>query len=393
MNKNYKKTKLACYMGFITQAITANFMPLLYLTFYKMYEISLAKIAMISTTFFVTQLIVDFLCVKLADKMGYRKSIILSEIMAGTGLVMLSFVPDIMPDHYMGIILCTIVYAIGSGLIEVLCSPIIEACPFENKAGMMTLLHSFYCWGSVGVIFLSTIFFKVFGIDRWRILALIWALVPLLNIYNFATCPIEPITEENEGMKLSVLLKQKLFWLFIILMVCAGACELAMGQWASSFVESALHVSKSVGDLTGPCAFALFMGVSRVLYSKYGEKRNLTVFMMICGILCLSSYLIASLTSLSIMGLIGCMLCGFSVGIMWPGSISIASKKMPKAGTALFAFLALAGDLGGALGPAVVGTVSQRASDDLKAGILAGILFPIVLIICTILLNKKNPDT
>ena len=392
-NKNYNKTKLACYLGFITQAITANFVPLLYMTFYKMYEVSLAKIALISTTFFVTQLIVDFLCVKLADRIGYRKCIIISEVMAGSGLIMLSFLPDIMPDHYLGIILCTIVYAIGSGLIEVLCSPIIEACPFENKAGMMALLHSFYCWGSVGVIFFSTVFFKLFGIEKWRILAVIWALVPILNVYNFATCPIEPITDEKDGMKLSMLFKQKLFWLFIILMVCAGACEIALGQWASSFVESALHVSKSIGDLAGPCAFALFMGISRVLYTKYGEKRNLTVFMLISGILCLSSYLIASLTSLSIMGLIGCMLCGFSVGIMWPGSISIASKKMPKAGTALFAFLALAGDMGGALGPAVVGTVSQKANDNLKIGILAGIIFPVVLIICTIILHKKNPDT
>ncbi len=390
MNKNYNRTRIACYFGFVTQAITANFAPLLFLMFYRTYGISLGKIAMISTTFFITQLVVDLLCVKLADRIGYRISIVASEILSAAGLILLSFLPDLLPDPYVGILLSTVVYAVGSGLIEVLCSPIIEACPFDNKAGMMTLLHSFYCWGAVGVVLLSTLFFHVFGIERWRILALLWALIPFLNTFNFLTCPIESVTREEGGMKLRELLRRKLFWIFIILMICAGACEISMAQWASSFVEASLHVSKSVGDLAGPCAFALFMGISRVLYSKFGEKWNLTVFMLISGILCLVSYLMASLSSLSVFGLIGCMLCGFSVGIMWPGSISISSAKMPNAGTALFAFLALAGDLGGALGPALVGNVSQRAGDDLRMGILAGIVFPIVLIGCVLILNRPE---
>ncbi|MCR5797395.1 MAG: MFS transporter [Eubacterium sp.] len=386
MNKRYNRTKIACYLGFITQSITGNFIPLLFLTFHRNYGLSLTKIAMIPTAFFITQLIVDLLCSKLADKVGYRKSIITSEILAGCGLIMLSFVPDIVPNPYIGILLCTIVYAIGSGIIEVLCSPIIEACPFENKAGMMTLLHSFYCWGAVGVVLLSTIYFKIFGIDNWRILAIFWAIIPLINVYNFSVCPIEPIVEENQGMKMGALLKQKVFWLFIVLMVCAGACEIAMGQWASSFVESSLHVTKDVGDLAGPCAFALFMGISRVLYTKYGEKWNIIRFMLLSGFICLTSYLITSLTNWSVVGLIGCMLCGFSVGIMWPGAISISSQKMPRAGTALFAFLALAGDMGGVLGPTVVGAVSQQADDNLRIGILAGTIFPAILIICMIIL-------
>jgi len=387
--KKYNRTKIACYLGFITQAITANFMPLLFLTFHRDYGISLERLAMISAVFFITQLIVDLLCVKLADKIGYRKSIIIAEIMAGAGLILLSFLPDIMPDRYAGILICTIIYAIGSGLIEVLCSPIIEACPFENKAGMMSLLHSFYCWGSVAVVLISTVFFNLAGIGRWRIMALLWALVPLFNVINFAVCPILPINEEGgEGMKLTELLKNKLFWLFVVLMICAGACEIAMAQWASTFVESALGVSKSIGDLAGPCLFAVFMGISRIFYSKYGEKWDLTLFMLISGVLCLISYLLAALSDLSIMGLAGCVLCGFSVGIMWPGSISISSKKLEGAGTALFAFLALAGDCGGAAGPALVGAVSQRCADDLKMGILAGTIFPVILIICSLILLR-----
>ncbi len=387
--KKYKRTKIACYLGFITQAITANFVPLLFLTFHRDYGISLEKLAMISAVFFITQLIVDLLCVKLADKIGYRRSIIIAEVAAGTGLILLSFLPDILPDRYPGILICTIIYAIGSGLIEVLCSPIIEACPFENKAGMMSLLHSFYCWGSVAVVLVSTVFFNLAGIGRWRIMAVLWAIVPLFNVINFAVCPILPINEEgSEGMKLTALLKNKLFWLFVVLMICAGACEIAMAQWASTFVESALGVSKSIGDLAGPCLFAVFMGISRILYSKYGEKWDLTGFMLISGFLCLISYLIAALSDHSIMGLAGCVLCGFSVGIMWPGSISISSKKLEGAGTALFAFLALAGDCGGAAGPALVGAVSQRCADDLRMGILAGTVFPVILIICSFILLK-----
>ena len=392
--KKYNRTKIACYLGFITQAITANFVPLLFLSFHRDYGISLERLAMISAVFFITQLIVDLLCVKLADKLGYRRSIIIAEVAAGTGLILLSFLPDIMPDRYAGILICTIIYAIGSGLIEVLCSPIIEACPFENKAGMMSLLHSFYCWGSVAVVLISTVFFNLAGIGRWRIMAVLWALVPLFNVINFAVCPILPINEEgSEGMKLTELLKNKLFWLFVVLMICAGACEIAMAQWASTFVESALGVSKSIGDLAGPCLFAVFMGISRILYSKYGGKWDLTVFMLISGLLCLISYLLAALSDISIMGLAGCVLCGFSVGIMWPGSISISSKKMEGAGTALFAFLALAGDCGGAAGPALVGAVSQRCADDLRMGILSGTVFPVILIICSLILLKYKKRT
>ena len=388
--KNYQKTKLACYLGFITQAISANFAPLLFLTFYRTYGISYADLALIPFAFFLTQLIVDFLSAKFVDKIGYRTSVVIAQITSGAGLLMLAFLPDLFPRPFTGILVCVIVYAIGSGLIEVLCSPIIEACPFDNKAGMMSLLHSFYCWGSVGTILGSTLFFALFGTAHWRILACLWAIVPLYNIYNFATCPIEPIVSEGESMTITQLLKTKIFWVFIVLMVCAGASELSMSQWASAFAESSLGVSKTTGDLLGACGFAVFMGLSRVWYGKYGEKVELTRFMIASGLLCLCSYLLTAFAKWPAMGLAGCMLCGFSVGIMWPGSISISSSRLPKGGTALFALLALAGDLGGASGPAIVGNVSHALGENLQSGILAGICFPIVLVISVLILRRRT---
>lgn len=387
--RNYKKTQLACYLGFVTQAICANFVPLLFLTFHKAYNVSFGMLALISTCFFITQLVIDFICAGIVDKLGYRACVIAAEITSGLGLAGLAFLPDLLPSAFAGIIVCVIIYAIGSGLTEVLVSPIIEACPFENKDAMMSLLHSFYCWGWVAVVLGSTAFFAICGIDNWRILALIWAIIPLYNIYNFATCPIDPLVEEGKSMTMGELCRTKMFWIFIVLMVCAGSSEIAMAQWASAFAESALHVSKTVGDLAGPCGFAVFMGISRLLYGKFGDKVDLTIFMMASGVMCLACYLLAGLAEAPILGLIGCAACGFSVGIMWPGSISISSKILPTGGTAMFALLALAGDLGGAVGPAIIGNVSQKAADNLQAGVLAGIGFPIVLVISVLYIRKK----
>lgn len=394
LTKNYKKTQLACYLGFVTQAICANFLPLLFLVFHEQYSISFGNLALISTTFFFTQLIVDFICAKVVDRIGYRPCVVAAEVTSGLGLAALAILPDIMPSAFVGIIICVIIYAIGSGLTEVLVSPIIEACPFDNKEAMMSLLHSFYCWGSLGVILGSTLFFNCFGLDNWRILAIIWSLIPLYNIYNFVTCPIDNLLEEGEGMTMGQLFKSKFFWIFIILMVCAGSSELSMAQWASAFAESALHVSKTVGDLAGPCGFAICMGISRTLYGKFGEKVDLSIFMIASGILCLCCYLLAGLAAIPFMGLIGCAVCGFSVGIMWPGSISISSKVIPRGGTAMFALLALAGDLGGSVGPAIVGNVSQLTGDNLQAGVLAGIGFPIGLVLCVLAIRKQyNKNT
>ena len=386
---NYRKTLMACYLGFITQAIAANFAPLLFLTFKNTYEIPLEKIALIPTVFYLTQLLIDLVATKFADKIGYRTCVVASQVLSATGLALLAFLPELLPMPFIGILVAVVFYAMGSGLIEVLISPIVEACPFENKEGMMSLLHSFYCWGAVGVILGSTMFFAVFGTKHWQILTLIWAVIPLYNTFNFITCPIEHLVEEGKGMHISQLLRLPLFWLLVLLMVCSGASEMSMAQWASAFTESAMGVSKIIGDLVGPCLFAVFMGISRVFYGKMSAKLDLSKTMLGCGTLCIVCYLLASLSASSIMGLAGCALCGISVGIMWPGTISISAKKCPAGGTAMFALLALAGDLGGSIGSSVVGCFSGMAGGNLKIGLLVAVIFPILLVLALIVLRKR----
>ena len=388
--KNYKKTKLACYLGFITQAVAANFAPLLFLKFHTDYDISLGNIALISTFFFFTQLLVDLFCAKYVDKIGYRVCIVASEVCSAAGLAGLALLPEIMPSPFTGIIISVILYAIGSGLIEVLGSPIVEACPFENKEATMSLLHSFYCWGAVGTILVSTVFLMIFGIDSWKWLAVSFAIIPAINIYNFATCPIELLVEEGQGMGIRKLFSNPMFLIAIVMMVCSGASELAMAQWASAYAESALGFSKAVGDIAGPCMFAVTMGISRVLFGKASDKMNLNRFMIGSGILCFVCYLLASFSDNPIIGLAGCIVCGFSVGIMWPGTISISSKAFPTGGTAMFALLAMAGDLGGSIGPAIVGRVADMFGGSINVGMRIGLLFPITLCFMLFLFNIMN---
>ena len=389
---NYRKTKTACYLGFVTQAIAANFAPLLFLKFHNDYNISLGNIALISTCFFFTQLLVDLFCAKFVDKIGYRICIVASEVCSAAGLIGLAFLPDILPNPFAGILCSVIVYAIGSGLIEVLGSPIVEACPFENKEATMSLLHSFYCWGAVGTILISTLFFLLFGMDSWKWLAVLWALIPTYNIYNFATCPIEHLVEEGNGMSIRELFQKPLFWISVCLMICSGASELAMAQWASAYAEAALGLSKAIGDLTGPCMFAVTMGISRVIFGKYGDRIDLMKFMTGSGILCVVCYLLTSLSSNPLIGLIGCIVCGFSVGIMWPGTISISSKKFPLGGTAMFALLAMAGDLGGSIGPGIVGYITQAAGDNIRIGMSVGLVFPVILLVMLFILSIEKHD-
>ena len=388
--KNYKKTLTACYLGFVTQAITANFAPLLFLTFKNTYGITLDRIAMIPMVFYLTQLFVDLAATGFADRVGYRTCVAASQVLSAAGLVMMAVLPEVLPSPFAGLMVSVVLYATGSGLIEVLVSPIVEACPFDNKDGVMSLLHSFYCWGAVGVIAGSTLFFMLFGTENWKILAFLWALVPLLNTFNFISCPIERLVEEGENMGVGRLLKTPVFWLMIILRVCSGASEASMAQWASAFTESALGVSKTVGDLAGPCAFAAFMGISRVLYGKFSEKLDLARIMLVCGAVCAGCYLLASLSALPALGLAGCAFCGMAVGIMWPGSISISSRSCPKGGTAMFAFLALAGDLGATVSPSIVGAIAAATGGSLKAGLLGATVFPLILVICLIILNRRK---
>ncbi|MBQ9097574.1 MAG: MFS transporter [Clostridia bacterium] len=391
--KNYKKTLIACYLGFVTQAISSNFAPLLFLTFKSTYGISLEKIALIPFVFYITQLLVDLAATKFADKIGYRTCVVTSQVVSSVGLMLMAILPDVLPVPFIGLLISVVLYAIGSGLVEVLVSPIVEACPFENKDGMMSLLHSFFCWGSMGVVLGSTLFFAAFGLENWKILTFIWALVPLYNTFNFISCPIERLVEDGKSMGIKQLLKTPVFCLMILLMVCAGASEATMTQWTSAFAESAIGISKTIGDIAGPCLFAMFMGIARMLYGKFSEKLDLNKAMLVCAIACTICYLLASLSTLPILGLAGCALCGLAVGIMWPGTISISSQKCPRGGTAMFAFLALAGDLGAAVSPTMVGSLSEMAGGNLKIGLLVATIFPVILVCGLLILKLKFGKT
>ncbi len=389
MKPTYKTTIVSCFIGYIVQAIVNNFVPLLFITFQKDYHIPLGQIALLVTINFSVQLLVDLLATKFVDKIGYRASIVTAHIFSAVGLVSLTFLPEILPP-FAGILIAISIYAVGGGIIEVLISPIMESCPTDNKEKAMSLLHSFYCWGHVGVVLLSTVFFAVAGIENWKFMALVWALIPTINAFIFLKTPIAPlIAEDEKGMSLKELFANKTFWILIIMMVCSGASEQSVSQWASAFAEQGLHISKAAGDLAGPMTFAILMGLSRLFYGKYGEKINLDKFMIFSSILCVFSYLMISLTPFPIVSLIGCGICGLSVGIMWPGSFSKASASLRTGGTAMFALLALAGDLGCGGGPTLVGIISDTAGDNLKAGILMGIVFPITLLLCLVLGRKK----
>ena len=381
MKSKYNQTITACFIGYIVQAIVNNFVPLLFLTFERTYHIPLAQITLLVTLNFGIQLLVDLLSVGFVDRIGYRASMVIAHVLAALGLVLLTVLPEVLPSAFAGILCAVCVYAVGGGLLEVLVSPVVEACPSDNKEKAMSMLHSFYCWGHVGVVALSTLFFGLFGINHWKILALIWAIIPLCNGVAFTKVPIAPLLPEGEtGMSMRELFGKKLFWILFVMMVCAGASEQSVSQWASTFAEQGLHISKTLGDLAGPMAFAILMGTARAFYGKHGDRIDLDRFMKASCLLCVAAYLAISLVPIPVVSLAACAVCGLSVGIMWPGTFSKASATLPKGGTALFALLALGGDIGCSGGPTLVGLISSHADDNLKAGILAAIIFPILLL-------------
>ncbi len=392
MKMNYKKTMYACFIGYIVQAIVNNFVPLLFVTFQKSYHIPLTQITLLITINFLIQLLVDMLSASFIDKIGYRASAVIAHLCAFAGLGLLTLLPDMMPNAFAGILIAVIVYAIGGGLIEVLISPIIEACPTDNKETAMSLLHSFYCWGCTGVVLLSTLFFAVFDIANWKILTLLWMIIPLGNMILFTQVPIYSLHEDGEkGLSFKELFSQKIFWGLMLMMLCAGASEQAVSQWASTFAEQGLGINKTLGDLIGPMFFAILMGTARLIYGKYGEKLNLDKFMNFSCILCIAAYLCIALIPVPLIELIGCGICGFSVGIMWPGTFSKASASIKNGGTALFAMLALAGDLGCSGGPTLVGFTSSLLGNNLRIGILTAIIFPILLLAALLLAKKRVP--
>ncbi len=391
MKNQYNRTITACFVGYIVQAIVNNFVPLLFLTFQRTYEIPLSQITLLVTFNFGVQLLVDLLSVYFVDRIGYRASMVLAHLLAAAGLILLTFLPELLPSPFAGILIAVMVYAIGGGILEVLVSPVVEACPSDNKEKAMSMLHSFYCWGHVGVVLISTLFFYVFGIENWKILAAAWAVIPICNAFVFTRVPIAKLIEEGEsGLRLRELFGIKIFWILLIMMVCAGASEQAVSQWASTFAEKGLGISKTAGDLAGPMAFAILMGASRAFYGKYGDRIHLDRFMIYSCCLCIASYLGISLSPNPLLSLFACAICGLSVGIMWPGTFSKASAALPRGGTAMFAFLALGGDLGCSGGPTLVGMVSSSLGDNLKMGVLAGVIFPVLLLTGIVLCRKQH---
>ena len=380
----------ASYLGYITQAIVNNFAPLLFVTFQKSFDISLEKIGYLVTVNFCIQLFVDFIAAKFVDKIGYRISIVAAHLFAGTGLILMGVLPFAFADPYMGLICAIVFYSIGGGLIEVLISPIVEACPTDKKSAAMSLLHSFYCWGHVAVILLTTLFFVTAGIDNWRILSALWAVIPLANAVYFCFVPINTLVDCEKSAPIKELFKSKLFWILILLMICSGASEQGMSQWSSAFAETGLKVSKTLGDLLGPCMFAVMMGVSRVFYAAFSGRLKLMKFISVSCVFCVIGYLVSALSPVSALALVGCGICGLSVGILWPGVFSLAAERAPTGGTAMFAFLALAGDLGCSSGPTLVGIVSSTFNDNLRAGFLAAIAFPVALIIGIMMLKRTK---
>jgi len=393
LRTKYEHTIYACYLGYVTQAIINNFAPLLFLTFQRSYDLTIDRITLITTVNFLVQLLVDFISAKMVDRIGYRVSAVCAHLFAGLGLIGMAFLPDMLGNAYTGLIVSVIFYAIGGGLIEVIISPIVEACPTEKKEAAMSLLHSFYCWGHVGVVLISTAFFALAGINNWKILSCLWAIIPLANLVYFTQVPIYPIVEGNNGLSIRELFSRRIFWLFLVLMVCAGASEQAMSQWSSAFAESGLKVSKTIGDLAGPLTFAALMGVARALYGKYSDYIPLKKMMILSSMLCIFSYLLATVPENAVLGFIGCAMCGFSVGIFWPGTFSIAANRLPTGGTAMYAFMALAGDLGCSAGPTLVGFVADSNNGALSAGLMAALLFPVMMLIGLMALRRaKNME-
>lgn len=390
-----KHTLYASYIGYITQAIINNLPPLLFVTFQNRFDLPLTKISALITMNFVMQIIIDLLGAKYIDKIGYRPSVVAAHIFSVLGLVSLGTLPFLI-DPFTGIVLAMLLNAIGGGLLEVLVSPIVESLPGDEKAAAMSVLHSFYCWGHMAVVILSTVYFVTIGTDNWQFLPFFWAAVPLFNAVLFSAVPLHVLVAEEDKLPLGKLFSAKIFWLLFFLMLCAGASEQAMSQWSSYFAERGLGVSKTVGDLLGPCAFAMLMGLSRLIFGRCSTRINVRRFIAFSSFLCVGAYLLTVFAPHPLLSLVGCGICGFSVGIFWPGVFSVAAETYPAGGTAMFALLALAGDVGCGGGPGLVGVISGAAQEgfsairaiipadagaELKVGMLFAVIFPVGMLV------------
>ena len=385
---------LACFIGYIVQAVVNNFTPLLFVNFQTVYGIPLAKITLLITINFLIQLCVDLVSAWLLDRIGYRAGVVFAHVASAAGLIMLTILPELTGDPYIGILISVAFYAIGGGLLEVLISPMIEACPTDNKESAMSLLHSFYCWGHIAIVLLSTGFFALFGTENWRVLTYLWAIIPLVNCVFFFFVPINSYSEGRETESVGGLFRIFDFRLFLLLMICAGACEQAIAQWASLFAEKGLGVSKTVGDLMGPCLFGLMMAITRTLYGAFGARLDLSKVMRIGAVGMIGGFLLTVFSQVPVLSLVGCGIVGLCVGVYWPGTLSLATRALPQGGTSMFAVLALAGDIGCASGPGLIGFVSGRISGGfaLNGGILSAVIFPAAAFVLLTIIRGRSAN-
>ena len=407
MKYTYKSTLHACYLGYVTQAIVNNIAPLLFIIFQDEFKISFEMVGRLILINFGTQIISDFIAARYADKIGHRRAVVLAHIFCAVGLICLGVLPKLLPSPYTGLVIAVALYAIGGGFIEVMISPIVDALPGDAKASAMSLLHSFYCWGQVAVVLITTLLIKALGVDIWFVLPILWASVPIYNLFRFLKVPLMPIMPEEEKTPLKQLFSSNMFIIALILMMCAGSSELAMSQWSSLFAEKGLQVPKLVGDLLGPCLFAVLMGIGRTIYGVWGHKIHLKKALMASGALCVVCYAVTVFVQVPVISLLGCALCGFSISLMWPGTLSLTAEAYPKGGTVMFGLLAIFGDLGAAIGPWLTGLVSDLAQGSqrliiigeayslsaeqigLKTGLLTAMIFPLILFF-GVLFMKKN---
>lgn len=393
MKLTQKHTILSSYVGYLTQAITINFAPLLFVTFQNTYDLSLSRISLLIAISFLTQLSADALAARFPRLFSPRISVVAAHLCAVVGLTGFAWLPDVLPSPYVGLVISVMIAAVGGGIIEVLISPIVEACPTEEKSSAMSLLHSFYSWGLAAVVLLSTLFFTLVGLEHWRILACLWAIVPAVGAVAFCFVPLFPLEQEltlATDTPPPSLLRSRLFWVFFLMMFCAGAAEQSMSQWASSFAESGLGVSKTLGDLLGPCAFAILMGLARVVYGTSGGRIPLIRFIGCSSVLCIVSYLLAALSAQPILSLIGCALCGLSAGILWPGTYSLATARIPRGGVRMFALLAMAGDVGCLAGPTAAGWIADACGGNLRISFLICLIFPLLILFMVLWTFRKK---